>query len=321
MKQKNIFIFILISLFIFGCKKAPEVKESENVTPVKVGVLDHGYYADKGFVDRVVSSLNNNFNIDAKKLTIDETQHFNLEDSELIFGIGTVMNEFFPAICDKYPDRTFVLLDSVSNEKRENLKEIAIKREDAAFLAGIIASKISENRKVLFVGGEKIPLVESVEYGFKSGVNYLESENPVEYNVDYLNSFHDVDAMDELLNSFKNGGADVVFSVSGDADIKDDDSSYKLIKFDDYLASGSLRPDISITVDYGRAIKKFMESGEPNFSEYSLEDDVVFVDVKNYLDEEGLTTVDEIKNDIISGKILVPYDSESYKLYINKNLK
>ena len=64
-----------------------------------------------------------------------------------------------------------------------------------------------------------------------------------------------------------------------------------------------------------------MESGEPNFSEYSLEDDVVFVDVKNYLDEEGLKTVDEIKNDIISGKILVPYDSESYKLYINKNLK
>lgn len=230
MKQKNIFIFILISLFIFGCKRAPEVEESENVTPIKVGVLDHGYYADKGFVDKVVSSLNNNFNIDAKKLTIDETQHFNLEDSELIFGIGTVMNEFFPAICDKYPDRTFVLLDSVSNEKRDNLKEIAIKREDAAFLAGVIASKVSGNRKVLFVGGEKIPLVESVEYGFKSGVNYLESENPVEYNVDYLNSFHDVDAMGELLNRFKNSGADVVLSVSGDADIKEEDANYKLIK-------------------------------------------------------------------------------------------
>ena len=160
-----------------------------------------------------------------------------------------------------------------------------------------------------------------MEYGFKSGVNYLETESPIDFNVDYLSSFHDVDAMSELLNSFKNGGADVVFSVSGDADIKDDDASYKLIKFDDYLASGSLRPDILITVDYGRVIKKFMESGEPNFSEYSLEDDVVFVDVKNYLDEEGLKTVDEIKNDIISGKILVPYDSESYKLYINKNLK
>ena len=59
MRQKNIFIFILILLFIFGCKRAPEVEESENVTPIKVGVLDHGYYSDKGFVDRVVSSLNN----------------------------------------------------------------------------------------------------------------------------------------------------------------------------------------------------------------------------------------------------------------------
>lgn len=321
MNRNRIIILILIALFIFGCKKPQEVKEPENVTPIKVGVLDHGYYSDKSFVDKVVSSLNNNFNIDAKKLTIDETQHFNLEDSELVFGIGTVMNEFFPAICDKYPEKNFVLIDSVLKEKRDNLKEIAIKREDAAFLAGIIASKISDNRKVLFVGGEKIPLVESVEYGFKSGVNYLETESPIDFNVDYLSSFHDVDAMSELLNSFKNGGADVVFSVSGDADIRDDDASYKLIKFDDYLANGSLRPDISITVDYGRVIKKFMESGEPNFSEYSLEDDVVFVDVKNYLDEEGLKTVDEIKNDIISGKILVPYDSESYKLYINKNLK
>lgn len=321
MKQKNIFILILISLFILGCKKPQEAKEPENATPIKVGVLDYGYYSDKSFVDKVVSSLNNNFNIDAKKLTIDETQHFNLEDSELVFGIGTVMNEFFPAICDKYPEKNFVLIDSVLKEKRDNLKEIAIKREDAAFLAGIIASKISDNRKVLFVGGEKIPLVESVEYGFKSGVNYLETESPIDFNVDYLSSFHDVDAMSELLNSFKNSGADVLLSVSGDADIKDDDASYKLIKFDDYMASESLRPDISITVDYGRVIKKFMESGEPNFSEYSLEDDVVFVDVKNYLDEEGLKTVDEIKNEIISGKILVPYDSESYKLYINKNLK
>lgn len=321
MNRNRIIILILIALFILGCKKPQEAKEPENVTPIKVGVLDQGYYSDKSFVDKVVSSLNNNFNIDAKKLTIDETQHFNLEDSELVFGIGTVMNEFFPAICDKYPEKNFVLIDSVLKEKRENLKEIAIKREEAAFLAGVIASKISDNRKVLFVGGEKIPLVESVEYGFKSGVNYLETESPIDFNVDYLSSFHDVDAMSELLNSFKNGGADVVFSVSGDADIKDDDASYKLIKFDDYLANGSLRPDISITVDYWRVIKKFMESGEPNFSEYSLEDDVVFVDVKNYLDEEGLKTVDEIKNDIISGKILVPYDSESYKLYINKNLK
>ena len=321
MNRKRIVFLILIGLFILGCKKPQKVKETEKESPIKVGVLDYGYYNDRSFVDKIVSSLKNNFNIDAKKLTIDETQHFNLEDSELIFGIGTVMNEFFPAICDKYPEKNFVLIDSVLKEKRENLKEIAIKREDAAFLAGVIASKISDNRKVLFVGGEKIPLVESVEYGFKSGVNYLETESPIDFNVDYLNSFHDVDAMSELLSRFKNGGADVVFSVSGDADIKDDDASYKLIKFDDYLASGSLRPDISITVDYGRAIKKFMESGEPNFSEYSLEDDVVFVDVKNYFDKEGFKTVDEIKNDIISEKILVPYDSESYKLYINKNLK
>lgn len=321
MKQKNIFIFILISLFIFGCKKPPEVKESEDVTPIKVGVLDHGYYADKGFVDRVVSSLNNNFNIDAKKLTIDETQHFNLDDSELIFGIGTVMNEFFPAICDKYPEKNFVLIDSVLKEKRDNLKQIAIKREDAAFLAGVIASKISGNRKVLFVGGEKIPLVESVEYGFKSGVNYLESENPVEYNVDYLNSFHDVDAMSELLNRFKNSGADVLFSVSGDADLKRDDANYKLIKFDDYMATGSISPDISITVDYAHAIKKFLEHEAMEFSEYSLDDDVVFIDSKNYLNEEDLKTIENIKEDIISKKIVVPYDSESYKLYINKNLK
>lgn len=321
MNRKRIVILILIAMFILGCKKPQEAKEPENATPIKVGVLDYGYYSDKSFVDKVVSSLNNNFNIDAKKLTIDETQHFNLEDSELVFGIGTVMNEFFPAICDKYPEKNFVLIDSVLKEKRQNLKEIAIKREDAAFLAGVIASKISDNRKVLFVGGEKIPLVESVEYGFKSGVNYLETESPIDFNVDYLSSFHDADAMSELLNSFKNGGADVVFSVSGDADIKDDDASYKLIKFDDYLASGSLKPDISITVDYARAIKKFLESEAMEFSEYSLDDDVVFIDSKNYLNGEDSNTLESLKEDIIAGKIVVPYDSESYKLYINKNLK
>ncbi len=320
MNRKRIVFLILIGLFILGCKKTQKVKETEKESPIKVGVLDYGYYNDRSFVDKIVSSLNNNFNIDAKKLTIDETQHFNLEDSELIFGIGTVMNEFFPAICDKYPDRTFVLLDSVSNEKRDNLKEIAIKREDAAFLGGVIASKVSENRKVLFVGGEKIPLVESVEYGFKSGVNYLESENPVEYNVDYLNSFHDVDAMSELLNRFKNSGADVVLSVLGDADIKED-TSYKLIKFDDYMSRVSVRPDISITVDYARAIKKFLENEAMEFSEYSLDGDVVFIDSKNYLNEEDLKTIENIKEDIISKKIVVPYDSESYKLYINKKLK
>lgn len=321
MNRKRIVILILIAMFILGCKKPQEAKEPENATPIKVGVLDYGYYSDKSFVDKVVSNLNNNFNIDAKKLTIDETQHFNLEDSELVFGIGTVMNEFFPAICDKYPEKNFVLIDSVLKEKRQNLKEIAIKREDAAFLAGVIASKISDNRKVLFVGGEKIPLVESVEYGFKSGVNYLETESPIDFNVDYLSSFHDADAMSELLNSFKNGGADVVFSVSGDADIKDDDASYKLIKFDDYLASGSLKPDISITVDYARAIKKFLESEAMEFSEYSLDDDVVFIDSKNYLNGEDSNTLESLKEDIIAGKIVVPYDSESYKLYINKNLK
>lgn len=321
MNRKRIVFLILIALLISGCKKPQEVKEPEKELPKKVGVLDYGYYNDRSFVDKIVSSLKTNFNIDAKKLTIDETQHFNLEDSELIFGIGTVMNEFFPTICDKYPEKNFVLIDSVLKEKRGNLKEIAIKRENAAFLAGIIASKISENRKVLFVGGEKVPLVESVEYGFKSGVNYLETESPIDFNVDYLNSFHDVDAMSELLSRFKNSVADVVLSVSGDADVKEEDASYKLIKFDDYMSSVSVRPDISITVDYARAIKKFLESEAMEFSEYSLDDDVVFIDSKNYLNGEDSNTLESLKEDIIAGKIVVPYDSESYKLYINKKIK
>lgn len=87
------------------------------------------------------------------------------------------------------------------------------------------------------------------------------------------------------------------------------------------MSSVSVRPDISITVDYARAIKKFLENEAMEFSEYSLDDDVVFIDSKNYLNEEDLKTIENIKEDIISKKIVVPYDSESYKLYINKSLK
>ena len=92
------------------------------------------------------------------------------EDSDLVIGIGFQMDAAIKNAAESYPEQKFAIIDHAFEEQPSNVNSIMFNAQEASYLVGLIAAKTSETGKVGFIGGTKVPIIESFEYGFLSGV-------------------------------------------------------------------------------------------------------------------------------------------------------
>lgn len=130
---------------------------------------------------------------------------------DLIIGLSFRVQEAMESLAKKYPEQQFVLIDAVSDY--ENITSITFKEDEGSYLVGLIAGMRTKSNTVGFIGGEKIPVVEKFEKGFREGVQKVNPE--AEVLVDYTGTFGDDKKGAQVAKKQIDNGADFVFPAAG----------------------------------------------------------------------------------------------------------
>ncbi|MDN9011537.1 BMP family lipoprotein [Brevibacillus laterosporus] len=219
-----------LSLVLTGCGKAqPTEPSKESASPAaekklsaKVGmVTDVGGVNDNSFNQsawEALQKLNKDTGIETNYAQsngdadyVPNLNNFVKEKWDLTWGIGFMMAEPIKKIADQNPDAKLAIIDAQVDAP--NVASVLFKEQEGAFLAGVVAAEMSKTKKVGFVGGVKIPVIERFEAGFLAGVKAAKPD--VEIISLYTGAFDKPDQGKSTAAGMYARGVDIIFHASG----------------------------------------------------------------------------------------------------------
>ncbi len=103
------------------------------------------------------------------------------EKMDLVIGVGFIFTDDITQLAHEYPNTNFAGVDdSLSTDASgnvvpppPNVAAIKFKEEEGSFLVGALAALVGNSKKVGFVGGMDVPLIQKFEAGYRAGVKYV----------------------------------------------------------------------------------------------------------------------------------------------------
>ena len=251
-------------------------------------------------------------------------------DFDVVYGIGFLMEGAVKEIAEQQPDAQIAIIDAVVDAP--NVASVLFKEQEGAFLAGVAAALMTETGKIGFVGGMEIPVIERFEAGFMAGV---EAADPaVEVDVQYTGAFDKAELGKTTANRMYSAGADIVFHAAGGTgngvfteakERKEADPEANIwvigVDADQYDEGQVGDANVTLTsvlkgVDQA-VIDISNQAMEGNFPggetlTYGLaEDGVGLADSRGAIPEDVMTQIEDYKEKISSGEIVVPETLEN----------
>lgn len=244
---------------------------------------------------------------------------------DVVFGIGFLMEGAVTEIATQQPEAQIAIIDAVVDQP--NVASVMFKEHEGSFLAGVAAALMSKSKKIGFVGGMEIPVIERFEAGFLAGVEAVDPSIVVD--VQYTGAFDKAELGKTTANRMYSSGVDIIFHAAGGtgngvfAEAKElktqDPNAYVWVigvDSDQYLEGEVGDTNVTLTSMLKRvdtAVKTISElamAGEFPGGEttvYGLaEDGVGLADSHGAIPQDVLDQIKEYTAKIVDGSITVP---------------
>jgi basic membrane lipoprotein Med (substrate-binding protein (PBP1-ABC) superfamily) len=236
---------------------------------------------------------------------------------QLVFGHGFEFQDAATKVAAEFPDTVFVTTSG--STIRSNVAPIVFELEQATYVLGYVAARISRGAQVGAIGGMEIPPVESTFLAFEAGAR--EARPDVRFSTSYIGSWEDVSAAREATLAQIAQGVDVLIHNVDDAApgffqaVGEDD---EVFAFGTNRNQNGRAPDsvlASGTLDIPRAlllVAREVESGrfQPRSIRFGLRDGVVAIEWNDALQSRIPASVraeaDALAERIRSGRLEVP---------------
>ena len=136
------------------------------------------------------------------------------EDTDLIVGVGMKLASAVEESAKLYPEQKFVIVEEDLGVEFKNVQSVLFNAQEAAYLVGLVAGKTTKTNDIGFIGGMRIPVIETFQYGFMAGVKAANKDANIQ--VQYANSFTDQAKGKAIANQMYGNGADIIFTAGGD---------------------------------------------------------------------------------------------------------
>ncbi len=223
------FLLILFIAGLSACEQPPDCFRTEvfcaGLVTTTEGLGDHAFnqaawdelqiaraagWADEIAVIETVASQDYAKNIDA----------FALDGYDLILTVGMSLRDETLQAADRYPGTFFIGIDQAGEESRPNLLVVTFPEDQAGFLAGVLAARMTQAGHVGAVCETSgIDSNWKTCEGFRNGVAYIDPK--IQADVRYRSGgsreklFVDTAWGRETGQELINSGADVIFGVGG----------------------------------------------------------------------------------------------------------
>jgi basic membrane protein A len=228
MKLKKLSKILLLSSILtlgIGCAKTEKVDVEEKY---KVGlVLSVGGVNDESFNqsawEGALRAKEEYENVEVTYLESNGEADYtpNIEtlidmDMDLIVGVGFQVADSVKEAAETYPNQTFAMIDSSYDEGEEipnNVRPILFNEEQAGYLTGLIAGKMTKTNTVAWIGGFDIPSCTPFYTGYEKGAK--EANPNVKVLKQYINSFTDAAKGKVAAQQMIKEDSDVIFMATG----------------------------------------------------------------------------------------------------------
>jgi basic membrane protein A len=252
------------------------------------------------------------------------------EGMDLVIGVGFIFTDDLTQLAKEYPNTSFAGVDyspSVDKDGKlipppPNLAALKFREEQGSFLVGALAALVGKSKKVGFVGGMNFPLIHKFEAGYTAGVHAVcpDCEVISQYAGVTPEAFRNPGKGKELALSQYQQGVNVIFHASGSTGLGVFEAARQTNKLaigvdaDQYgEAPGFVLTSMIKGVDNAvyDAIKRVKEKRfKGGIDQYGLaENGVGYVfdeHNKALIPDDVRARLESLKQDIISGKIVVP---------------
>lgn len=286
-------------------------------TGLKAFGADNGLEKGDGGIDYLQSKSDADYNTNLNKLI--------RRDFDLVFGIGFLMEKSVNDIAAQQKEAQLAIIDAVVDQP--NVASVLFKEQEGAYLAGVAAALMTKSKKIGFVGGMEIPVIERFEAGFLEGVKAVDPS--IKVDVQYTGAFDKAELGKTTANRMYSSGVDIIFHAAGgtgngvfaeakELKTKDPDSYIWVIGVDsDQYEEGAVgednvtltsmlkRVDIAVQNLSKLAMDGKFPGGETTV--YGLaEEGVALADSRGAIPEDVLAQIDEYAKKIADGDVVVP---------------
>lgn len=254
---------------------------------------------------------------------VSNVEQFVDQDVDLIIGVGFQLKGTIEEMAKAYPEQQFAILDETYEAIPENVTTVTFREQEGAYLAGVLAGKVSESKKVGFIGGiEAAPAIQKYHYGYKAGAESVEGVTVLDQ---YANTFSDAAKGKAIANQMISQGSDIVFSAAGATGVGaieackegkkkaigvDIDQNY--IAPDTVISSAVKKMNVASFNLAKNLVEGNLKGGE-NLS-YGIKEDGIALSEKTseFVSKEVMDEIKVISDKIVNGEIKIPINKAEY---------
>lgn len=336
--KKHFLGMIMAALVVAGCTggdSGTATSTTGSGTPtagggkkIRVGlVFDSGGRGDKSFNDSAYAGLERaqkELGVEGKTIDSRDAKDYEAnitamaeQEFDVVVAVGLTQATALTAVAPKFPDVKFAIVDSVIEQP--NVSSLIFREEEGSFLAGYTAGLMSKSKKVGFVGGMKMDLIEKFEAGFAAGVKTANADVTV-LPAKYTSSWDDVGLGKAAAQTLFDQGADIVYHASGRCGLGVIDAARESGKYaigvdsdQDGVAQGHVLTSMIKRVDNAVFMTiKDVQDGKftAGTKAFNLAEGGVglspFTYTKDKVGPENLKKIEEITKKVAGGEIKVP---------------
>jgi basic membrane protein A and related proteins len=166
------------------------------------GLLDAGkkFNVKTAFVENVVDP----------QARIDAIKNL-AADNGLVIGVGGEYADAGLTVAPQFQNVEFGMINGEMKDGVDNLHAYFVRQGVPAYIAGVIAAKLTKSKHVGYLGGELIPPTTQSDDGFKQGV--LDTDSSIQYAHTIVGNFNDAAKAKEAAAAQISAGVDVIFAL------------------------------------------------------------------------------------------------------------
>ena len=243
------------------------------------------------------------------------------EDYDLIISVGYMLADATRAAAEANPDTKFAIIDDSSIDL-PNVTSLIFHAEQASYLVGYVAGLTTKTNNIGFVVGMTNETMNQFGYGYCAGA--IDANPDITVQQFNANSFADSATGKTMANTAITNGADIVFQAAGATGLGvieacqeagvyaiGVDSDQSSIAPNTDLTSAIKRVDDAVYEAVQELIDGTLEGGVKTFDLAAGGVDIA--PSQDLISEDVIAAVDEVKEKIISGDVVVPDDKASFE--------
>jgi basic membrane protein A len=134
------------------------------------------------------------------------------QNYDIVFAVGYQLQGALAEVAPQFPNTKFAIIDAPAPEE-PNCEGLLFREQEGSYLAGYLAASLSKTHHIGMIGGQRIPVLERFEAGYRAGARTADPK--VNVTVTYTGDWMDESKGRSQAEQQFGSGVDIILQGAG----------------------------------------------------------------------------------------------------------